>query len=543
MKKCSPQRAIDSALRDPSSRNAVQLLQQVVNQHTNLLHSNNSYDRICARISISTSYNHLAVLSSKYADRFKYRARALRVCSEGLREFPTSGALVMAWSDSVVNWAYDSLCPSDRSRLQTNLAHAWRNCRCQAAFFGRPGGWRYVKRALRISESSCNQNQESALANLDSRLTFWTAARYAQTEDEFYERSQRAEKHLRIAHRAGASIGTLNLARFYRQTYRPIQALNTYREFSEREKRIRIVYPEAHFAGEAAIMLLHQEIDENVRARMLKWVDTLLSSAIEAGYNNARILIPLARLRYYFDDSDSGSYFLRELMPNGKLDWMEAVDVARKALAEHDTDLLHSAFALGITNGSVWNSLATFVKDVELNESLALGLYNESAQLSPGSPVVHTNIARLLMERNHDNDIPLIKRHLELAGVHSDFSFRWWRPLKNELEERLRGKKTPITGYSTKQGRESINLLYKMFLRLERDGAEEPHARGLKFQNLFLRLLRLTFGMDRSAGSLSLAGIQSDASFVHESIGYRVEIRMNLPYRNNDGVSIRYNHL
>jgi len=53
---------------------------------------------------------------------------------------------------------------------------------------------------------------------------------------------------------------------------------------------------------------------------------------------------------------------------------------------------------------------------------------------------------------------------------------------------------------------------------------DQPHSRGRAFPDIFLRLLRLTFGIDRTAGSLKLAGMESDASFIHGGIGYRAEV-------------------
>ncbi|MBL1260408.1 MAG: hypothetical protein COB33_007750, partial [Thiotrichaceae bacterium] len=109
-------------------------------------------------------------------------------------------------------------------------------------------------------------------------------------------------------------------------------------------------------------------------------------------------------------------------MPNGELDWKEVIATARKAFREENSDLLQSAFAPGITDGHVWNSLATLVRDVESDDSFSLALYGEAARLSPHSAVIHTNISRVLLERDSLEDVPKIKRHIELAIKYSDFS-------------------------------------------------------------------------------------------------------------------------
>ena len=536
-----------SALADPNAYRATQTLRRAISDGERVLSEFDVIEGANVRAAITRAYAALADVAPKYGERFRCRARALRVASDGLRQNPVSGQLVIAWSEAVVTWAYDSLTPPDRTRIQTNLAHAWRNCRdaldapenfdnrvallaqwssvhrCQAAMFGPLEGRRFNKHAVEVSGANYTQNPTSVLAQIDYGLTLWSSARFAGTEDDFYDLSQRAEKSLQDAHSNGSPIATLSLARLYRQTYRPIQAISTFREYINREPRIRLAYPECHIAGEAATMLPHREMDRETLTALLEWTSKLLSRVIEAGYVNVRILVSIARIRHFLGDFNSSAHFLREIMPGGKLDWTKAVELARKALRDQDTELLHSAFALGIADGLVWNSLGTFVRETAQDEKLALDLYDEAAQLSPGSPVVHTNIARLLLDRNDPDESPRIERHLELAGIHSDFSFRWWRPLRNRFAERIAGKPVPSKGYSAKRDRESINRLYQEFLVLEK-GDSNRHARGTLFQQLFFRLLLLTYGNDRTSGSLSLGGIQSDTSFIHGGVGYRGEI-------------------
>lgn len=539
--------ALRSALSDQNAYRATQTLRKAISDGERQVCGSDSTEHAAVRAAMTRAYTALANVAPKYAERFRCRSRALTVASDGLRHNPTSGILVLAWSEAVVNWGYDSLSPPDRVLIQRKLSHAWRNCRaaldvpendevqvallsqwssvhrCQAALFGPLEGRKYMRHAMDTSEANHTQNPTNALAQIDYGLTLWSSARFAGTEDDFYDLAQRAESSLHAAHANGSPIATLSLARFYRQTYRPIQAIEAFKEYANREPKIRLVYPECHVAGEAATMLLHREIGREILEPLLDWTSHFLSKALEAGYVNARLLVPIARIRYALGDLNSSTYFLRKIMPDGNLDWGDAIKVARQALRDQDTDLLHSAFALGIADGLVWNSLGTFVNETAQDEALALDLYDEAAQLSPGSPVVHTNIARLLLDRNNPNDTPRIERHLELAGIHSDFSFRWWRPLRNRLAEKLAGRPVPSKGYSAKRDRESINRLYQEFLALEKDNSN-PHARGTAFQELFFRLLRLTYGTDRSSGSLSLGGIQSDASFVRGTVGYRVEI-------------------
>lgn len=517
-------------------------------------------DRESLRIAMMSAHGHLASMSNRYGDRRRHRSFALRIGSEGISEAPTSARLAIAYAESVVNWGYDSLCPSDRLHLQANLANAWRNCRvalealedetlrpsllsqwssahrCQAAFFGKPSGWRYAEHARSVSEANLAQHPTSTLAKIDSGLTKWSCARFAQNEADFYELSQEAENLIREAHLDGSGIATICLARFLRQTYRPLEALNAFRLYAQRESHLRLVYPECHIVGEAAVMLLHQDLDEEILKPALEWSSRLLGNAIEAGYSNARLLVPLARIRLALGDEQSSSYFLRELMPHGQVEWLRAIELAREALRNQDAERLHAAFALGISDGHVWNSIATFIKDTQGDDDLALTMYEEAAQLSPSSAAIHTNIARLLLDRKNPADNPRIKHHLDRAGTHADFAFRWWRPLRALLDSRTKPESLANSGYKTRTGFDSMNRIYREFLKLSGD-SENPHKRGYDFQPLVQRLLRLTFGTSNVAGSTNLGGFQSDASFLHQGIGYRVE--MSWDSKPNDRREVR----
>lgn len=499
------------------------------------------------RCLLSQVFGHLASMSLRYGQRAGYRGRAIRTCSDGLRANQDSSTLAVAYADAVVTWAYDPLTPPDRDKIITNLASAWRNCkralelsndksetinllsqwssvlRCQAHMHGRREGKRYILHALDISRAGISQDESSAIANLDYGLTLWSAARWANTEDEFYQLNQSAEKHLKAAHDSGLSIATLCIARFYRQTFRPIQAIKWFSEYSKREPRARLVLSEAHIAGEAAVMLLHRDLEPDAKSVLLADAEDFLSRGIEAGYKNARVLIALARLRYARGDDNGGTFFLHEIVSETGLHWTEAVEVARRAILDDDVDYVRNAFAIGLTEGVVWNGLATFTKEVLKDNDFALRLYDVALRLNSSSAMIHTNVARLLLEINNRDSYPKIQRHLELAGVNADFAFRWWRPLKNELSARLTGSQNPRAGYPAKRKGETLDRIYADFIALDKL-VTDAHDRGKKFEELFVRILGLTYGIDRVAGSATLAGMQSDATFKHGSYYYRTEI-------------------
>lgn len=468
-------RDVRDAISDRNAYRAAGSLRRLIANAGAKLPGAEGSEREQLRVVMMTAHGHLASMSNRFVDRRRHRSYALRVGSEGLIEAPTSASLAIAYAEAVVDWGYDSLCPSDRSHLQANLASAWRNCRaaleclddptlrpavlaqwasvhrCQAAFFGKSSGWRYAEHAKSVSEANLQQHPTSTLAKIDFGLTKWSLARFAQSEEQFYALSQDAETHIREAHTDGSAVATICLARFLRQTYRPLEAIDTFRLYAQREPRIRVLYPECHTVGEAAVMLLHQDLEDKALLPVIEWSSRLLEDAVEAGYASARVLISLARLKLALGDQESSTYFLRELMPNGQVNWLDAINSARDALRNQDADRLHSAFALGISDGHVWNNIGTFIKDTQNDVDLALAMYDEAAQLSPGSAAVHTNIARLLLDRNRPEDTPRIKHHLDRAGLHADFSFRWWRPLRARYDSMVASSQAG--GLATKYAR------------------------------------------------------------------------------------------
>lgn len=229
-----------------------------------------------------------------------------------------------------------------------------------------------------------------------------------------------------------------------------------------------------------------------------------------------------ARIKFYLEDIAGGTSFLKEITRSENTDWKLAVEEARSAIESDDLDLLYRAFALGMTEGAVWNSLGTFAKDVLKEPDFAVRLYKTGLQLSPSSPVLHTNIARIYLESLDAAALPEAKRHLDAAREHADFSFRWWKPLYDTLFQRL-DKTSKLYGYSVSSDSESVDLIYSQFLSLEADTSNAT-ARGNQVADLFARVLRLTYGTENVVASVLLEGIQSDATFKHGHIFYRAEI-------------------
>ena len=543
---------LSNALTEPHLVRARQSLNRVVERSNILLKSNSADElrRVC-----SLAYSHLASLADTASRRARYRALALKVCSDGLKVTPNSGTLASTYANAVVDWAYDPFAPTNRKLMLGNLSRSWRNCkkaldsgqttettvhllvqwasvlRCQAHMFGTGGGKSFVERAERISESAVREDETSPLANLDLGLSLWALSRWAQSEDDFFSKVQRAEESLVRSHSMGLSLATLCLARLYRQTYRPVQALSWFEEFARREQKRRLVLAESHLVGESAVLLLHRDFDPQFLRNKLQTSEQLLTEAVQAGYKNARLLVSLARIRFSLGDKVGGIGFLQDIKRDGSTNWTLAVQEARNAINAADLDLLQGAFALGLNDGLVWNSLGTFTNDVMHDPEFSLQLYETGLQLNPYSAIIHTNIARLCLNSADQFKLPKAKNHLELASKHADFAFRWWKPLYETLNERLSGSPSLLKGYQVREESDSLDRIFMEFCHLEEAASAEAN-RGNRLEDIFLRTLKLSFGTDHVTGSLDLDGMQSDATFKHGAFYYRVE--MSWDSRAND---------
>ncbi len=276
--------------------------------------------------------------------------------------------------------------------------------------------------------------------------------------------------------------------------------------------------------GESCVLLLHRDIETQVLRERLESSWRLLSDAEQAGYRNGRLLVSLARIQYALGDRPGSLYFLNAIAREGFTDWTLAVERAREAIEANNMDQLYSAFALGLNDGHVWNGLGTFAKEALRDNTFAIRLYETALKLSPRSAVIHTNIARLCLDNTNDrNSLLKAQRHLDLARQHADFAFRWWKPLREDLNKKLSTDPAVANAYDITAIGESLDRIYAEFLELERSSGPE-RSRGPQLQELFKRTLDLTYGTKYVRGSLDIDGAESDATFVHGAWVYRAEI-------------------
>ncbi len=512
---------------------------------TNKLHNDHSeYDEILRIRALAFGY--LASISSNASERQKYRAFSLRTCSDRLKEHPDSSVLVTTYANAAVDWFFDSFSLSDHFRLRGVLARARKECQRLArleenkdlkihlliqsasvlraqAVMNRSGAETLTKRALDTSKFAHNFDTSSPLALLDLGQSLWANARWAKNEENYFQQMQEAERFLLEAHGKGLALATLGLSRLFRQTYRPAQAIDWFVEYSNRESKQRLVLGNVYLVGEAAIMLLHRSSDKEGRTKRLEWCRKILQKSLDAGYNNARTLVALARLHFALNDEVRGLGFLQAICKNDRTNWTLAVAEARRAIDEEDFEYLNTAFALGIGDGLVWNSLGTFAKDVLRDIDQALDLYGVAEKLSPHSPVIHTNIARICIEHGDTPNLISARKHIDQAKKYSDYSFRWWKPLERELAEKISSDTFKAYTVSVDKEGDSLDKIYSEFVALDHPD-QSATKRGKKLEALFLRMLKLTYGTRKVAGSTSLNSIQSDASFEHGSFWYRAEI-------------------
>jgi len=499
------QYAIDTALAEPSPARAKSALRKVIKECESRWRS--TPDEEFFSIAAS-AYSYIAVMEDFPSERSRNRALAISVCRLGQERNPSSGKLAETYANCAVDWFFDPLSEPHFVGIRSALAKAKSVCqkllhsesqparrvglffqcasvlRCQSLIHGKDGGLSIARQSLRTSEAAVKEFPESSLASLSLGLSYQAFARWADNEAEYFERMQSAEKFIYLAHSRGLAMATLALARFYRQSDRPDSAIDLFFKYTQSEIRRRVMLSQTYIAGESAVLLLHRDVDPEFLRERLSRIQDLLKESIGAGYGNSRIFIACARISFALGDSIGGTAFLQDITRNGCTDWVKAAEEAQSAIANSNFDILNQGFALGVTDGAVWNSLGTLVYSVFHDNEFAVRLYKTGLVLSPKSAVIHTNIARVYLYSQDRLKYPDARRHLDSARQLADFSFRWWKPLYEKLLIETGANPRTVYDHKATGTGDTHNAIYTEFLKLS------PAACALKRQPFGFAQLR-----------------------------------------------------
>jgi len=315
-------------------------------------------------------------------------------------------------------------------------------------------------------------------------------------EDAYVDQLRKAEAALLVPVLADYELARLAKTRFYRYTYRPSEACSAFPSMLSACKDVRRVLRNCYLYAEAAEQLaLHQYPANEVSEHLAKALG-LIEEAIAAGIHDARHVLSLAFLRGIRNGTEAALTAIGEIREDKEgISWEKAIAAVRSNIK---ADLPMHGFALGLDNGACLSRLGTFVWRYCSDVQLAEALYRSAIRASPRSPMVHTNLARLLVETGNEQEWSEADRLLQRAQNFADRRFRWWRAVLDELNQKRGAKKTVAKRSLTKHKdpvSSEMNLvdIQKRFAGM---GEWTDHqARGYELEKLIAQVARKTFGL------------------------------------------------
>lgn len=399
------------------------------------------------------------------------------------------------------------------------------------------GRMRRLGEALRCAERSVQASRMWANL-LELGLSEWALSRHETTDERYVARLRKAEGCLTDDLLRECEPAQLALARFYRLTFQPIKACDTFCRQARKMSNPRRVLRDSYVLGEAASQLWFADYPEAIVTGYLSEARQFLESAIAAGYLNARIVVALAYVVAIMDGAEAGETTLGDLHAGSGVAWDQAI---RHAIAASPSNLIEYGFALGINQSAVWTRLGTFAGRFLEDVPLAETLYRAAIRMDPHDAIALTNLARVLVRHGGPRAEQEARRLIQKAQNFADRRFTWWRAVLAELEQagaavsHAQGKKAAIEAQIPAHHR-NMRDLKREFHRVERLG--DAQQRGYELERLIYELAMLTVGtaappykIDRVGGGIS----QIDGYFTHGADKYRVECKwLSEPVGHND---------
>jgi len=466
----------------------------------------------------SSSLHELAMLERTPEKRKDLRQESQNICRQIFIQTKNPLIAVM-FANRIVDEAYDTFIPKNKSLIRSLLAEARETIqnvlvheknsmslaallvqlssvfRCQAKEMkGTPYELSYINKSLRAAGAAIERDTDNPATHLELGQALWAYARKAPDDASYFAKMAEAETVLSQANAGFSPLSALALARFYRHTYRSVQAFNVFCDYILREGRVRRMLEESYLFAESAMQIWYSNHDHDFVNSALKKARNILIQAIDSGYQNARLYVDLAQIEAALGVDYASEEALKKISVLPTNSWTEVVIEAATAIDNNQIDRLNKAFAIGIIDPRVWNGLGTYVRNFIGDRDLSLRLYEVGRKLESDDPIVLTNIARILIERGDPKSIEEAKRLVELISSSADKSFIWWRELSDKID--LIKNIHKIRKHSALEKQESTRPTYKQILReyqefLELDG---ENAKATAFKNIILRLLTLSYG-------------------------------------------------
>jgi|GEM_PF-6330865 len=292
---------------------------------------------------------------------------------------------------------------------------------------------RRAQEAVDAAQQVLVLSPHNPFARLELGQGYWSLARRLPTERQYFDALNRAERALAAAAASGGAVCKLVLARFYRQTSRPLHALATFWDYQSEETNLRRLWAESVHAAEPAVQLAANDYAPDLVTDQLTRAYKLVRTAIECGAGTARHFVGLARLEAELGFIDQSHRTIAQIgTPEPGASWSDAVDAVMAGIRD-DHSHLGTAWKLGINDSAVWNAIGTYFARNVGDRDAARRCYELAIRIQPRNAVAHTNLARLLVRHEGGPEALLAADdHLDKAARFADRSFRWWREVRLE---------------------------------------------------------------------------------------------------------------
>jgi hypothetical protein len=190
-----------------------------------------------------------------------------------------------------------------------------------------------IKEANRCADLALKQKQTPTIL-LEQGLCRWALARLAETDREAVANLRAAEDIFASPEVQRTEAGRLALARFYRLTYRPLDACIQFPSSLDTIESLRQVLRDCYLYAEAATQLWFNNYPEQTYRPHLQEARHLLETAVAAGYRNARMLIELAFVIAILDGPPAGSLVLHGIRAGSAISWLEVSKIAAQVESE-----------------------------------------------------------------------------------------------------------------------------------------------------------------------------------------------------------------
>ncbi len=305
----------------------------------------------------------------------------------------------------------------------------------------------YLDESIRCTKAA-RDILDTPVVTLQCGLSYWALARNEYCTSSREGLLNQAEGELIRAAVYSTESALLSLARFYRLTWRPLEACKVFEQLSRQRWRTRMTLRGSFIYGEAVDQLYYRDTLPSERDRHLDTACGVLLEAVAAGCASARTIVALAHVRARIEGPEAGKTELVRLrVDNGQLDWDVVIGLVTDGSS---SDELSQAFALGLADSGVYCSIARFLYEHLQQSKKAKALLEAALTLDPRSDIALKLLAEIFVSEGE------FERARTVAAQAENFAppvrRQWARQLKESIDVSLQSKRGQATDGGRKGG-------------------------------------------------------------------------------------------